>query len=148
ALAENLVRNSGTLLKEEVRDFALGPGGPTHVITDKARHAVDAVALTGGAWSKALSRKLGHRPLPETERGYHVMVPKPGFARRLPIYPGEYTCAVTPLEHGLRIAGTVELGGLEAPPNYARARVLLERGRRMFPQLQEAGKTEWMGFRP
>jgi D-amino-acid dehydrogenase len=147
-LAESLVRNGGTLLKEEARDFALGPDGPTHVVTDKARHAADAVALTGGAWSKTLAAKLGHRPLLETERGYHVMFPNPGFAPRLPIVSGEYTFAVTPLEQGLRIAGTVELGGLKAPPDWARSRILLDRGRRMFPQLNDAGKTEWMGFRP
>lgn len=147
-LAESLVRNGGTLLKEEVRDFVLGPQGPTHVVTDQARHAVDAVALTGGAWSKALAAKLGHRPLLETERGYHVMFPNAGFAPRLPIVSGEYTFAVTPQEHGLRIAGTVELGGLQAPPDWARARILLDRGRHMFPQLNDAGKTEWMGFRP
>jgi len=148
ALAESLARNGGTLLNEEVRDFAFGPHGPTHVITDKARHAIDAVAVTGGAWSKSLALKLGHRPLLDTERGYHVMFPDPGVTPRLPIYSGDYSFAVTPLEHGLRIAGTVELGGLEAPPNYARAQVLVERGRRMFPQLNEAGKIEWMGFRP
>jgi len=51
------VRNGGTLLKEDVRDFALGPRGPTHVITDKARHAIDAVAVTGGAWSKSLAAR-------------------------------------------------------------------------------------------
>jgi D-amino-acid dehydrogenase len=135
-------------LREEVRDFGLGPGGPTHVVTDKGRHAVDAVAVTSGAWSKALAVRLGHRPLLDTERGYHVMLPKPGIMPRLPIYSGDYSFAVTPLQNGLRLAGTVELGGLAAAPNYARAGVLLERGRRMFPALNAAGKTEWMGFRP
>jgi D-amino-acid dehydrogenase len=148
ALAENLVRSGATLLTEEVRDFAIDAAGPTHVVTDKARHAVDAVVIACGAWSKPLARRLGHRPLLETERGYHVMFPNPGVMPRLPIYSGDYSFAVTPLEHGLRFAGTVELGGLAAPPNYARAQVLVERGRRMFPQLNEAGRTEWMGFRP
>lgn len=147
-LAESLVRYGGALLREEVRDFVLGPSGPTHVVTDKGRHAVDAVAITAGAWSKPLSVKLGHRPLLDTERGYHVMFPDPGFTPRLPIYSTEYGMAVTPLEHGLRFAGTVELGGLEAPPNYARAEVLVKRGRRMFPQLKESGRSDWMGFRP
>ena len=148
ALAESFARNGGTLLREETRDFVLGPQGPTHVVTDKGQHAVDAVAVTAGAWSKVLAAKLGHRPLLDTERGYHVMFPNPGVMPRLPLYSGDYSFAVTPLEHGLRFAGTVELGGLEAPPNYARANVLLERGRRMFPGLNEGGKTEWMGFRP
>jgi D-amino-acid dehydrogenase len=148
ALAESLVHGGGAVLKEDVRDFGIGPNGPTHIVTDRTRHAVDAVAITGGAWSKALAQRLGHRPLLDTERGYHVMFPNPGVAPRLPIYSGDYSFAVTPLEHGLRFAGTVELGGLEAPPNYARAQVLVERGRRMFPQLNETGRTEWMGFRP
>jgi D-amino-acid dehydrogenase len=148
ALAESFARNGGVLLKEEARDFVIGPAGPTQVITDLGRHAVDAVAITAGTWSKRLAVRLGHRPLLDTERGYHVMFPNPGVTPRLPIYSGDYSFAVTPLEHGLRFAGTVELGGLEAPPNYARAKVLLERGRRMFPALDESGKTEWMGFRP
>jgi D-amino-acid dehydrogenase len=117
-------------------------------VTDRARHAVDAVVVAAGAWSKALAVKLGHRPLLDTERGYHVMFPDPGTMPRLPLYSGDYSFAVTPLPHGLRIAGTVELGGLDAPPNYGRAQVLVERGRRMFPGLNESGKTEWMGFRP
>ena len=148
ALAESFVRDGGTLLKDDVRDIEIGPHGPTHLVTDKMRHAVDVVVIACGAWSKTLAQRLGHRPLLETERGYHVMFPNAGVVPRLPIYSGDYRFAVTPLEHGLRFAGTVELGGLEAPPNYARAQVLVERGRRMFPQLNEAGRTEWMGFRP
>jgi D-amino-acid dehydrogenase len=148
ALAECFVRAGGSLRREDVRDFAVGPAGPTHVITAAGRHAVDAVVIAAGAWSKPLCQRLGHRPLLDTERGYHVMFPDPGVRPRLPIYSGDHTFAVTPLEHGLRIAGTVELGGLSAPPNYARARVLVERGRRMLPGLNEAGRTEWMGFRP
>ena len=38
---------------------------------------------------------------------------------------GEGKYFVTPMEDGLRIAGTVELAGLDAPPNYARADPLL-----------------------
>jgi D-amino-acid dehydrogenase len=52
------------------------------------------------------------------------------------------------MEMGLRIAGTVEIAGLRAPPNYARADKLLEIGRTMFPGLQSEGHTRWMGHRP
>jgi D-amino-acid dehydrogenase len=148
SLAECFVRDGGIMLKEDVRDFAIGPNGPTTVITGQARHAAGAVVVTSGAWSKALALRLGHRPLLDTERGYHVMFSDPGFTPRLPIYSGDYSFGATPLERGLRFAGTVELGGLEAPPNYARAQVLAERGRRMFPQLKEGGRSDWMGFRP
>jgi D-amino-acid dehydrogenase len=59
----------------------------------------------------------------------------------MPVYSGDHSFAVTPLSTGLRFAGTVELGGLSAPPNYARAQVLVERGRRMFPGLNETGRS-------
>lgn len=147
-LAASFLRNGGVHVREEAHDFEFGPNGPTHVLTNGGRHACDAVVVTAGAWSKKLCQALGHDPLLDTERGYHVMLPDPGVSPRLPIYSGDYSFAVTPLEHGLRFAGTVELGGLQAPPNYARADVLLTRGRRMFPGLNETGHAKWMGFRP
>jgi len=52
----------------------------------------------------------------------------------------------------LRFAGTVELAGLAAPPNWQRARILLEQGRRMLPGLAKEHAEErisvWMGHRP
>ena len=52
---------------------------------------------------------------------------------------------------GLRIGGTVELAGLDAPPNYARASLFYERGRQVIPDLpptESVEITQWMGFRP
>jgi D-amino-acid dehydrogenase len=51
------------------------------------------------------------------------------------------------MEGRLRVAGTVELGGLSAPLNPNRIAVL-ERGvRKLFPNLGPA-QTQWVGFRP
>jgi glycine/D-amino acid oxidase-like deaminating enzyme len=147
-LAQHFVSRGGRILQEEVRGFEMGPQGPTHIVTAAGKHAVDAVVLAAGAWSKRLTQMLGHKVPLDTERGYHVMLPDPAVMPRRPIHIGDYGFVATPLEHGLRFAGTVELGGLDLPPNYHRARVLLERGRTVFPGLREEGKTEWMGFRP
>jgi len=54
----------------------------------------------------------------------------------------------TPLEIGLRVAGTDELGGLDLPPNWQRAEVLLRGVKRWFPTVNTEGMTRWMGFRP
>jgi D-amino-acid dehydrogenase len=52
----------------------------------------------------------------------------------------------------LRLAGTVELAGLRAPPDWRRARMLLAQGRRMLPGLAAAHSEDrlsvWMGHRP
>jgi D-amino-acid dehydrogenase len=76
------------------------------------------------------------------------MLPKPGIDIALPLMSGDGKFAVTPMEHGLRLAGTVELGGLAAAPNFERARILISQAKRMFPGLSDAGAEFWMGFRP
>jgi D-amino-acid dehydrogenase len=88
----------------------------------------------------------------ETERGYHIVIAEPGIAPRYPIMPsdGKMACVMTPA--GLRLAGQVELAGLEAAPNWQRAQVLLTFARTIFPGLPadlplEAVKM-WMGHRP
>ena len=82
----------------------------------------------------------------DTERGYHVTLPDPGVMPRLPIHIADFGFVATPLENGLRFAGTVELGGLEAPPNWGRAEILLERGRQVFPGLKEQGRIAMDGL--
>jgi D-hydroxyproline dehydrogenase len=47
----------------------------------------------------------------------------------------------------LRVAGTVELGGLTAPPSAHRLDRLAEGARVIFPDLGAADRS-WMGFRP
>jgi D-amino-acid dehydrogenase len=147
-LAEDFVARGGRLLRETVSDVVLGARGPSEVVTDKARHRVDAVVVAAGAWSRELTRRLGHKVPLDTERGYHVMLQDPGVMPRLPIQVGDHGFVATPLEQGLRFAGTVELGGLQAPPNWGRADILLRHGRSIFPGLREAGLSRWMGFRP
>jgi D-amino-acid dehydrogenase len=47
----------------------------------------------------------------------------------------------------LRVAGTVELGGLTLPPSPHRIAKLIEGARAIFPDLPEPSR-DWMGFRP
>lgn len=147
-LAGAFEKNGGTLHRGAVRGFDLGPQGPRAVETGAGPVDCDGVVVAAGAWSKPLAADLG-APVPlDTERGYHVQFPEPGIDLRMPIMSSERGFVVTPLEVGLRCAGTVELGGLEAPPNWARAEVLEKHSRRWFPSLRIEGRTEWMGFRP
>jgi glycine/D-amino acid oxidase-like deaminating enzyme len=106
------------------------------------------VVVAAGAWSRPLAERLGAPTLLDTERGYHMHYPEPGIAPRLPVYSTERAFVATPLEHGLRVAGTVELGGLQAPPNWERAKVLERNVSRIYPGLETEGGKPWMGFRP
>ena len=151
-LADGLRRHGGQLLRERVTGFDLGAGanggGVRAVLTEAGRHDCDAVVIAAGAWSRELCKQLGSDPPLDTERGYHLTVCEPDLRPRLPVYSTTRGIVCTPLEHGLRIAGTVELGGLEAPPDWRRAEVLMRHAQRWLPGLQDKGTTRWMGFRP
>ena len=152
-LAAAFAREGGEIRRQEVRGFEMGPAngagaGPRAVLTEGGQVPCDAVVLAAGAWSRHLARQLGENPPLDTERGYHMHLPNPGVMPRIPVYSTTYGFVSTPLEHGLRIAGTVELGGLRAAPNWKRAEVLLTHARRFFPQLDTTDAKPWMGFRP
>jgi D-amino-acid dehydrogenase len=147
-LAEDVTRNGGRVLKDEIQEFEIGPDGPRVAIGSNGRYDFDAVVIAAGAWSRVLSAKLGEIVPLETERGYHVTLPHAARRPRMPLYSGDHSFTVTPLEIGLRFAGTVELGGLELPPNSGRNEVLIKQGCRMFGEVDQRGRSDWMGFRP
>ncbi len=148
-LAESFVSQGGTLKREEVRDFAFASDRKVEaVVTDRGRHPCDALVVAAGAWSRPLVRRLGSDTLLDTERGYSVLMPDPGVVPNTPLYSTERGIVFSPMAIGLRVAGTVELGGLEAPPDWRRAEALLTHARRWLPGLNTEGAEPWIGFRP
>ncbi len=105
------------------------------------------VVVAGGAWSARLARTVGDRIRLDTERGYHVLFPDDGALLNRPTCYPESGFYMTPLTEGLRAAGTVELGGLGAPPRKVRSDIIERRARTYVPALGRAGRT-WLGFRP
>jgi len=109
--------------------------------------AARRVVIAAGAHSKRLALMAGDRVPLDTERGYHVEwdMPTPRLSRPCcPTARGFYLC---PMSGRLRVAGTVELGGLTASPSPHRIARLIEGAKAFFPDL-EAPDREWMGFRP
>ncbi|MBM3596585.1 MAG: FAD-dependent oxidoreductase [Alphaproteobacteria bacterium] len=147
-LAEQLVRNGGTIMRRRVQGFRLDARGPTALKTDGGDVEIDRLVIAAGAWSHKLSRELGSAVPLESQRGYHVTVAEPGVAPRINVMWADAKFMATPMDVGLRFAGTVELAGLNAPPDYRRAEVLLQRGKQMYPGVKDARVSEWMGHRP
>lgn len=140
--------------------LAQGVAHLKHAIT-RLRPDADAITLTGpglhlrahrvviaaGAHSKRLAAMAGDRVPLDTERGYHLewdMETLPLSRPCCPTSRGFYLC---PMAGRLRVAGTVELGGLAAPPSPHRLRRLEEGARAIFSSLGPPSRS-WMGFRP
>ncbi len=105
------------------------------------------VIVAAGAHSRPFAKLAGDDVPLDTERGYHLEWDMPAPPLNRPCSPtsrGFYLC---PMSGRLRVAGTVELGGLTAPPSQHRLDRLLEGARAIFPDLPEPSAS-WMGFRP
>jgi len=126
----------------------LPEGSGWRVVTSTANHIVGKVVVSAGAWSTQLLRPLGIKLPLETERGYHMMLRDASVVPRLPILSRGRGFSITPMEEGLRLAGTVEIGGLDLPMNEERAYVLLRQAKAVLPGLETSDFSIWMGFRP
>lgn len=151
-LLDHFLRSGGELVRAHAHGFRLDGRRLAAIRTDQGDMPADAAVVSAGAWSKPLAAALGDRIPLETERGYHLMIHDPEIMPRIPTADAEGKFVATPMDTGLRFAGTVEFAGLAAPPDWRRARILLEQGRKMLPGLAadhpEDRISVWMGHRP
>ena len=151
-LFEQYRRQGGEIVMARALGFRLDGRRLTAIATDKGDLAADAAVVCAGAYSKPLAAALGDRVPLETERGYHLMIRDPEVMPRIPTADADGKFVATPMDTGLRFAGTVELAGLAAPPDWRRAQILLAQGRKMLPGLAAEHAEErisvWMGHRP
>ena len=151
-LVEHALRGGATLTRASVRGIKLEAEAVRGVHTSAGDVAADCVVIAAGAHSKPFTKELGDRVPLDTERGYHLMIRAPEVAPIFPITDAEGKFIASTMEEGLRLAGTVELGGLDLPANWRRARILLDQARRLLPGLApshpEERLSQWMGFRP
>lgn len=151
-LVEQAVRNGGSFMSATAEAIMLDGHNVRAVKTSVGEVVADCVVIAAGAHSKPLADQMGDRVMLDTERGYHLMIRNPEVKPAVPTTEAESKFVVNAMEEGLRLAGTVELGGLDLPPDWRRARVLLKSARQMLPGLAddypEERLTQWMGFRP
>ncbi len=107
----------------------------------------DHCVLAAGAWSRSLAAKLGDAIPLEAERGYNSTIPEPAISISSELIFGDHGFVATRLQCGLRIGGAAEFAGLDAPPNYGRARAMLQKAKRFLPGLHAENAVYWMGCR-
>lgn len=104
--------------------------------------------LCGGIWSSRLLEPLGIKIPLIAERGYHLEFADPGVSLNNSIQDMAGKVIISSMAGGIRTAGTAEFADIDAPPNYARARVLEPLTKRVLPALNTSAAKEWMGIRP
>lgn len=147
-LASKLVEAGGELVTERVVKIIARADGGYRLMNNVSNRHARRVVVAAGAWSTELLAPLGVAIPLETERGYHAMMPSPNLRLQVPLSVKNRGFGLTSMEEGLRAAGTVEIAGLQAPPDERRAEVLVQHARRIFPTLQTGEPAYWLGHRP
>ena len=133
----------------EVLDIETQGRRVTRLITTAGTIEADTFVLASGAWSPLLSRRLGFDLPIEAAKGYGITVERPADMPELPVYGGTtYVCA-TPMGDKLRLAGTLELAGLDLSIRWKRVEAIRRGAGRV---VAGADKLEpialWRGLRP
>lgn len=152
ALANGVEADGGKLIRRRATGFTLDGNRLRAIQTPEGDLPANAAVIAAGAYSKALAASLGNKVPLETERGYHLMIRDPEAMPRVPTTDADYKFVATPMDAGLRLAGTVELAGLKAKPNWQRSKILLDRAAHLCPKLSASYAEDrismWMGHRP
>jgi D-amino-acid dehydrogenase len=147
-LAERFAADGGTILRSRVRGFGRDGNRVTSVETVDRSLPASAVVIAAGRASGELTRLLGFNAPLVAERGYHVMLEPDNVRFDLPVSPAERGFVITPMEEGLRLAGTVELAAPHQPPSWQRADILVRHFKDVFPGVGGAERSRWIGERP
>ena len=143
-LAKHFEQNGGKFIKEEVVDIL-----DNKVITKlNNSYEADKIVISAGAWSGKILKFINHKTNLETERGYHLILKDVNYMPSNPYAVSDLGFAITPMNDGLRCAGTTELGGLKAKPSYERVEILRDGVKKLYPKLEWQNEEIWMGHRP
>lgn len=152
ALREHLTRNGTTFVNlQSPTGFGKTNGKLDRVHTQVGDHPFDELVVATGAWSGGMVRGLGLKMPMLAGRGYSMTVEKPPVMPKVCALLAEARVAITPMENGLRIAGTMELGPPSDHVNENRVHGIIESVPQFYPQFSEAdmhGEPIWVGNRP
>ncbi len=125
-------------------------GGKINAVSTSAG-SIDAerVLIAAGAWSGQIAQRFGVRLPIEAGKGYSVTIDYPRRTIGRPLDLIEARVAVTPFTDGLRLAGTMELSGLNLQLEHQRVEAIRRAGDRYLGDWR-GGRTEhaWVGMRP
>ncbi len=141
---------AGGEIREQTEVHALTrAGGGWRLETAAAPVEADRVVIAAGAWTKRILAPLRVPVRQEAAKGYSITAAGEGTRPVHPLYLGEAKVGCSPFDGGVRLAGTLELAGVDLRIDPRRlaavarsAAAYLKDWRPVRPDL------EWAGLRP
>lgn len=150
ALQQRFHDYGGTTLHDEVQTIQASEHNVVLSLKHRESLAVEQAVIACGFFSKQLVQTTSGICVPlQAERGYHLMTTLPVEGLSAPVSSFDRRFIMTPMQPGLRLAGTVEYSSPTAKANYRRAENLLALANGMLKTpLQRTDAAAWMGLRP
>jgi D-amino-acid dehydrogenase len=147
-IAEHCIENGANWTRDKVTTVTASQSG-VELQTESGRQIeADQLVVAAGAWSNQIAHQLDYSVPMIAKHGYHSMISKPGIELDYPVMSLSKLFVMTPLDDGIRVAGTAEFAALNAEPDYRRAKVMLKHASNYLPDLKTEGVSEWFGQRP
>ncbi len=117
---------------------------------------VEELVLTSGSWSSKLAKLLQVKLPLQAGKGYSITIDNP-WQVDTPLILSEAAVAITPLDHRIRFAGTMEFSGIDDSINLRRVQGILKSVGRFATSFDPNGvdlnkvveqKIAWSGLRP
>jgi D-amino-acid dehydrogenase len=133
----------------EVTGIARRSGTVNAVMTNVGSVAAERVLIAAGSWTGQIAQRFGFKLPIEAGKGYSVTIEHPRRTITRPLDLIEARVAVTPFSDGLRLAGTMELSGLNLRLEPSRVEAIRRAGDQSLGDWR-GGRHEkvWVGMRP
>lgn len=149
ALTESFIAQGGHRIRTNAVRIDEASGRATGVKLANGEHiAADHVVVAAGTGSRQFFDALGVRVPLEGIAGYQALLAEPGVEFRHSVIYADGGFCFSPMTRGLQIGGTIEFAGRHATPNFKRADIILEKAKRILPELRTARVEYGVGYRP
>ena len=144
---QHFIDSGGTYKNDHAREIIDNSTGLQVILHNGEKLAVDKTLVSCGAFSKQIEGcEASSLPL-DAERGYHIQYTGHQHLINRPIAWAEAGFYATPMNLGLRFAGTVEIAGLSDKKNSENLAYLSRMSRKML-NLPKQYDSDWLGYRP
>ncbi|WP_341667006.1 NAD(P)/FAD-dependent oxidoreductase [Alcaligenes sp. SDU_A2] len=144
--AAHFILNGGRLIRTKANRLSPEPQSCLVNAGDQDLR-FDHIVICSGVASANMTAALGaHIPL-ASERGYHLMLDDSDITLQRPIVWLDKATFLTPMQDGIRVAGTAEFAHDTAPPNPARSALMRQTAQTMLGHMPNV-LSSWVGSRP
>ncbi len=148
-LTQSFIAGGGVRIQAQVEEIEERDGMAVGVrLGNAARVPASHCVVAAGIGSRRFFKALGVSAPLEGVAGYQAVLKDAGVEFRHSVIYADGGFSFSPMRRGLQIGGTIEFSGRNALPNYKRAQMIVEKAKRVIPDLKVDDVEFGVGYRP